>query len=120
MSLDMTIRRERRSAAVVLTGELDHYTAADLVAAVTELLAAAPALTDLRLDCTRLTHCDTAGLSGLLLIHRRTGAAAVELHLDHRPPALDRLLTVTGTLEHLTRPPHRHGDPGATGSSEAG
>ena len=47
---------------------------------------------------------DPAGLSALLLVHRRTSAAGVDLRLDHRPPQLDRVLDVTGVLDHLTTP----------------
>jgi hypothetical protein len=35
-------------------------------------------------------------LIGLLLLHRRTTQSGVQLHLDHRPAFLDRVLQVTG------------------------
>ncbi|MFF2808321.1 STAS domain-containing protein [Streptomyces sp. NPDC058000] len=59
----------------------------------------------LHVDCGGLVLCDSMGLSALLMVHRRTSTLGVRLHLEERPPALDRPLTVTGTPEHLTAPP---------------
>ena len=71
------------------------------VVPVSRLLDGAPELRHLRLDCSEMTFCDSAGLSGLLQIHRRTSGAGVQLHLDDRPPHLERLRQSTGTLDHL-------------------
>ncbi|MFD6415348.1 STAS domain-containing protein [Streptomyces sp. NPDC060194] len=70
-------------------------------------LTATPGLRHLRVDCAALGGIDSMGLCVLLMLHRRTAAAGVTLHLDNRPPLLDRVLTVTGTLEHFD--PH-HAD----------
>ncbi|MEV6782988.1 STAS domain-containing protein [Streptomyces sp. NPDC051098] len=61
-------------------------------------------VTDLRLDCRELELIDSMGLSALLAIHRITSAAGITLHLDNRPDRLQRMLEITGTDEHLTRP----------------
>jgi len=53
------------------------------------------------LDFSGLTFLDSAALSGLLLIHRRTSQSGVQLHLDHRPRFLDRVLDVTGLFAHV-------------------
>ena len=66
------------------------------------LLTDRPGLRELRIDCAGIGYCDSYGLSSLLMIRRRTRAAGVELHLDNRVGALERLLRVTNTLEHLT------------------
>ncbi|GGU63291.1 hypothetical protein GCM10010274_60030 [Streptomyces lavendofoliae] len=49
-----------------------------------------------------LSICDSLGLSALLRIERFTSTGA-RLHLDNRSPALDRLLALTGTYDHLVR-----------------
>lgn len=87
-----------------LTGALDFDTAEDLLRTVRHHLRARPAPTAYELDCSGLTACDSTGLSTLLMAHRLTEEAAVPLPLTHRPAFLDRLLDLTGTLNHLTRP----------------
>lgn len=109
MNLAWTVDTANSTAAVHISGDLDYLTAGDLVDTVSRLLAEQPELRHVRLDCSRLTFCDSAGLSGLLLIHRKTSDAAVRLHLDDRPAFLDRVLRITGTLEHLTAPRARAG-----------
>ncbi|MEU9233892.1 STAS domain-containing protein [Streptomyces subrutilus] len=87
-----------------LRGELDHYCADLLLAAVDRVLADRVDLRDLHLHCAGLTAVDSVGLSALLMARRRTGAAAVRLHIEKRPLRLDRLLELTGTLGYLTTP----------------
>ncbi|GAA1912179.1 STAS domain-containing protein [Streptomyces durmitorensis] len=89
---------------IELHGDLDHDNADHLLHAVTGKLAEHPRLDDLHLHCSGLDVVDSMGLSILLMIRRRTGAAGVRLHLDDRTAKLDRLLTLTGTLDHLTAP----------------
>ncbi|MFD6925675.1 STAS domain-containing protein [Streptomyces sp. NPDC059944] len=81
-------------------GYLDHASVDDFLAAATSHLPA-PGLRTLRLDCGGLTGLDSMGLSTLLMLRRRTDAAGVVLHVDHRSPALERLLEITGTLDYL-------------------
>lgn len=104
MTLALTVTGTGRSACLRLTGVLDYETAGDFVDAVSRLLDQRPAPAQLRLDLSELTFCDSAGLSGLLFVHRRTGQAGIALHLDHRPRFLDRILDITGTFEHLVGP----------------
>ena len=61
-----------------------------------------------------LTSLDSAALSRLLMLHRRTSQAGVALHLDHRPQFVDRVLQVTRLFEHfaLTRSDAETGDRG--------
>ncbi|WP_018657099.1 STAS domain-containing protein [Actinomadura flavalba] len=87
---------------VHLDGDLDIATADLLTDTVTAELAAHGDARVLRLDCTRLGVCDSLGLAALLMVHRKATAAGALLRLDHRPPILDRILDITGTLEHLT------------------
>ncbi|MFD0052472.1 STAS domain-containing protein [Streptomyces sp. NPDC127168] len=91
-------------------GDLDYDNADLLLDEATAQLAARPGLEDLHLHCGGLRMVDSMGLSVLLMIGRRTTQAGVRLHLDDRPAQLDRLLDLTGTLDHLTasvlaRPP---------------
>ncbi|MGY5036621.1 STAS domain-containing protein [Streptomyces sp. 900116325] len=90
---------------IELDGDLDHYTADLLVNEATAQLSARPGLRNLHLHCGGLGVIDSTGLSALLMINRRTAAVGVRLHLEDRPANLDRLLHLTGTLDHLTAPP---------------
>ncbi|MFG2095013.1 STAS domain-containing protein [Streptomyces sp. NPDC048612] len=103
------ITPDEHTAHLHPAGDLDRTTGDELFALALRQIAAQPGLRDLHLNCGRVRACDPMGLSVLLALHRRTSAAGIHLHLDDRPPALDRLLTVTGTLDPLTAPPGRSG-----------
>ncbi|MFE6776419.1 STAS domain-containing protein [Streptomyces sp. NPDC057702] len=90
---------------VEITGDLDYDNADFLLEEVTARLAARRDLASLRLSFAHVGVIDSMGLSTLLMIARRATSAGVRLHLENRPARLDRLLVVTGTLEHLTAPP---------------
>ncbi|MFH9725498.1 STAS domain-containing protein [Streptomyces sp. NPDC017254] len=85
-----------------LAGDLAWDSANELLDAARAHLDPASGLSAVRLDCARMTLCDSMGLSALLALHRHAAAMGVLLHLDRRPPFLDRLLQLTGTYEHLT------------------
>ncbi|RZT24786.1 anti-sigma-factor antagonist [Mycobacterium sp. BK558] len=104
--MNLTLSTDGTALTLSVGGDLDYQSTGELISAVSEALAG-PAVTDLRLDFTELAFCDSAGLSGLLLIHRRTSIAGVHLHLDNRPAQLQRILDITGVLEHLTSRPAR-------------
>jgi anti-anti-sigma factor len=122
MNFSVTITKTGRSACVRVTGDLDYETADEVVEAASQLLALQVELIDLRLDFSGLTFMDSAALSGLLLLQRRTTQSGVQLHLDHRPQFLDRVLQVTGLFEHfdLTRSDAETGDPGLLGQASSG
>ncbi|MEQ3550888.1 STAS domain-containing protein [Pseudonocardia nematodicida] len=88
-------------AYVTLAGDLD-YDSADALATAVNGMLESDSVRELRLDCAGVQYCDSYGLSTLLMVRRRTAEAGIALHLDNRGPALDRLLRVTNTLEHLT------------------
>lgn len=102
-----------------LVGDLAWGATDELLDAARAHLSSASAPSDIRLDCARLTLCDSLGLAALLAVHRDTTAAGVRLHLEHRPPFLDRLLLLTGTFEHLTGLPETAGADGDTPDGEA-
>ncbi|MET7988946.1 STAS domain-containing protein [Streptomyces sp. NPDC005281] len=99
--LRLTTAEADGAVHVKLDGFLDYDSADHFLAATTRPLAATPDLHHLHLDCGALSGVDSMGLAMLLMLHRRTAAAGVTLHLDNRTPALNRLLDVTGTLDHL-------------------
>ncbi|MFD3647723.1 STAS domain-containing protein [Streptomyces cyaneofuscatus] len=103
--LQLTTVYTQDSVRIELHGDLEYDNADRLVREATAQLAARPALTDLHLHCADLGAVDSMGLSALLMIGRRTAEAGVRLHLDDRPAKLDRLLDLTGTLDHFTAPP---------------
>jgi anti-anti-sigma factor len=105
--LELARHTEADAVHLRLTGELDYDTTPEFLAAVRGILDDCSGIDrrpvrSLHLDCSGLGFCDTMGLFALLTIRRETGAADVRLHLDHRSPALQRLLELTGTLAHLT------------------
>ncbi|MEU0793068.1 STAS domain-containing protein [Amycolatopsis sp. NPDC005961] len=93
---------DEATARVTIVGELEFATAGALLQLVTDRLADHPGVRDVRLDCGEIAFCDSSGLSTLLLIHRAVTGAGSRLHLDNRPPSLERLLSLTGTTEYLT------------------
>jgi anti-anti-sigma factor len=101
MKLSLTITTTPRSACLRVAGDLDYLTIDDLVDTVAQIMGQHGDLANLHLDFGGLAFLDSAALSGLLLIHRRTAAADVRLHLDHRPAFLDRVLHVTGLFSHF-------------------
>lgn len=106
MNLTLTSDTTSRSAILHIAGDVDYTTAAALVEAAERLLSEHPVLRNLHLDCAQMTLCDSAGISGLIQIHQRTSAAGVHLHLDRRPKFFERILDITGILEHLTAAPN--------------
>jgi anti-anti-sigma factor len=117
MNFSVTITEAGRSARVRVTGDLDYETADEVVEAATQLLARQVDLIDLHLDFSALTFLDSAALSGLLLLQRRATQSGVQLHLDHRPAFLDRVLQVTGLHDHFAA---SHSDAAASERTLAG
>ncbi|CAM5674626.1 hypothetical protein SAVIM338S_07132 [Streptomyces avidinii] len=109
---------------IELHGDFDHYSADALLDLATDVLASGGPR-DLHVDCAGLAAIDSSGLSVLLMLRRHTDTAGVSLRLDNRPTVLDRMLTVTGTLGHLTgrrtseRPASSTAERRSAGSEEA-
>ncbi|WP_030866666.1 STAS domain-containing protein [Streptomyces sp. NRRL S-37] len=83
-------------------GELDDACGAELTAVVVAHLTGPAPPRAVRLDFRDLTGVDRLGLAALLMVGRHSSAARAVLHLDHRPPFLERLLRQTDVLGHLT------------------
>ncbi|MFE2144487.1 STAS domain-containing protein [Streptomyces sp. NPDC059456] len=103
--LRLSCHRAADTLRIELRGDLDRRHADRVVEAVGRALAEHDGLRGVRLDCAGLTAVDPSGLSALLMVRRRTDAADVALHLDGRPPQLEKLLEQTGTLAHFTAGP---------------
>ncbi|AKZ54889.1 Putative anti-sigma factor antagonist (modular protein) [Streptomyces ambofaciens ATCC 23877] len=88
-----------------LSGDLDYDSADELLAAARDRLALEPVPRVVRLDCARLTTCDSMGLATLLMIERIASDTGAALRLDGRPDFLRRLLEVTGTLDQFAPAP---------------
>ncbi|MFF8534928.1 STAS domain-containing protein [Streptomyces sp. SAS_267] len=108
LAFTLTVDVQPAALVIRVAGDLDHETCDELMRAVDQNLFAPRDLEgrflELRVDFAGLGVMDSMGLATLLMIRRRTDAAGVRLCLDQRPRGLDRLLEITGTLEHLTAP----------------
>ncbi|MER5664334.1 STAS domain-containing protein [Streptomyces mirabilis] len=103
--LRLTAVDTETTVRIDLHGDLDYDNADLFLEAVTSKLVAHPRLRDLHLGCAGLGSVDSMGVSTLLMIRRRTDEADVLLYLEERTPELNRLLTITGSLEYLTALP---------------
>jgi ABC-type transporter Mla MlaB component len=83
-------------------GELDDACGTELIAVVVAHLTGPAPPGAVRLDFRDLTGVDRLGLAALLMVRRHSSAAHAVLHLDNRPPFLERLLRRTDVLGHLT------------------
>lgn len=99
---DIAVESGQDTVRLTLTGELDYTTADELTETGEAQLV--NGVDHLRLDCAGLTWCDSSGLAAILNLRRTCAEAGVRLHLDNRAPHLDRVLQLTGTLEHLAGP----------------
>ncbi|WP_411105268.1 STAS domain-containing protein [Streptomyces sp. cmx-4-9] len=87
---------------ITLQGDFDYPDAHALLDMVTAALAEPGRPLDVRVDFAGAATVDSSGLSVLLMTRRHTDTAGVQLHLDNRPQELERMLKVTGTLDHFT------------------
>ena len=93
------------TAHLMLAGELDRTTAAELDSAVTTALAH-PAVERIVVDVALLGFCDSGGLSALIAAALHAADQHVLLHLDQIRPPLERILRVA-KLDRLLCPPGR-------------
>lgn len=107
-SFSLTVEAEATDLVVRIAGDLDYETCDELMRTVDQNITVRHTAEGrplaLHIDFAGLQGIDSMGLSALLMIRRHTDAAGMSLHLDERPPHLERLLEITGTLDHLTAP----------------
>ncbi|QFZ19233.1 STAS domain-containing protein [Saccharothrix syringae] len=101
-TLTCTTTVDGDTARIEVDGDITYTNGDRLPTAVGELFAAHP-VRRLHLDLAGLGFCDSSGLGALLGVLRIATATGAELHLENRPPSLDRLLRRTRTFDHLTR-----------------
>jgi anti-anti-sigma factor len=95
----LEIRRSDAEGALVLrlVGDLDPHTAP----ALTEALEAADDSRPLVLDLEEIAFMDSAGLRVLLTAHEEATNAGRELTLRRPSEAAQRILELTGLVDHL-------------------
>ncbi|GAA0965217.1 STAS domain-containing protein [Actinocorallia libanotica] len=101
--LSIALAAEHGKAAVLtVAGDLDLHTS-DLF---DERIAAAvrPGITDVVLEMSQVSFCDSTGLSALIILFRRLNAEGGHLALAAPPDRLFRLLQMTGI--HQLIPSH--------------
>ncbi|GAA3606266.1 hypothetical protein GCM10022419_108920 [Nonomuraea rosea] len=85
----------RPTLLVILSGPLDHTSAAQLTRTLLRLTAV-PSPPHLIMDAARLTFCDSSGLSTLVTVCQSLRAGGGQLALADAPASLTQLLTRTG------------------------
>ncbi|MET7391512.1 STAS domain-containing protein [Streptomyces sp. NPDC005529] len=111
LRLSTAASTDPRSLRIEVHGYLDYDNADHFLTVVTEQIGAhVGRLRTLQLDCGALDGLDSLGLASLLMLHRRTTGAHITLRLDNRPAALERMLEITGTLDHLVPKPAPPGE----------
>lgn len=95
-------RPDAHTVEVSLAGDLVYDTGDHVVDWASTHLAGHPGTRVVQLDCRNLGFCDSYGLSVLLMTRRVVHAAGAHLQIANMPPQLVRVLTITGTLDHLT------------------
>ncbi len=114
--LSSEIRRSDRHALILLAGELDLSTVADLYSQFAEL--AREDVNHVALDLTALTFMDSSGLAVLIAEHKRVESLQGELIILSPRPRIRRLLELTGLDTYLTiRPETSTAENGPSGGA---
>jgi anti-sigma B factor antagonist len=92
--LEVTASETAGTARLALAGELDMGTVAVLDAALSDLESSRPRA--VLVDLARLDFMDSTGLRALLSARRRASDAGSSLRLANPPPAVSRVLDITG------------------------
>jgi anti-sigma B factor antagonist len=97
--LTATVSPDTTVVVVQLSGELDLAAENALDTVADRVLATAPG--NVRLDLTDVTFCDARGLAAILSVRARLAAHQRQLTVTGAPPAVRRLLSITGLSRHL-------------------
>jgi len=93
---DATLVLDARPARLVLKGDLDLHTGAQLAE-----LATPYAGRDLLMDLSEVEFVDSSGLNALLWLHRRSAACGGSLVVGPVSPNVEKVFQMTGVLEYL-------------------
>jgi anti-anti-sigma factor len=102
-ALSFMIDKRNHPGRLAVAGDIDPATCKSLVDAVTHTLRADVHTLDI--DVSGVTFCGSAGISAFLMVHRRAHEKGKTLRLVNLNSWVERVLTATGLLEHLTTPP---------------
>ncbi|MFE0516807.1 STAS domain-containing protein [Streptomyces sp. NPDC058964] len=103
-------RHDRHSRALItLAGEIDLATEHLVRASLERCLH--DGIRTIDVDLTTVTFCDVTGLNAFLHAARATAGAGASLRLHHPPPALARLIALTGSGPLLLGPPRKPAGP---------
>ena len=102
-ALSFMIDKRNHPARLAVAGDIDLATCESLVDAVYDTLTADVHALDI--DVSGVTFCGSAGISAFLIVRRRAQEKGKTLRLVNLNSWIERVLTVTGLLEHLTTPP---------------
>lgn len=91
--LDISVDGDR----VVASGDIDAHTCPDLATALSPL----PGTDDVMLDVADVTFMDSSGLRVLISAHKDAEAAGRRLVIERPSTAVERILEVSGLLDHL-------------------
>ncbi|MER6082548.1 STAS domain-containing protein [Streptomyces sp. NPDC001833] len=114
-------RRDRRSRALItLAGEIDLTTERVVRESLGQCLR--DGIRTIDVDLTAVTFCDVTGLNAFLDASRATAVAGGSLRLHHSPPALARIIALTGSsiLLHGNLPPRPSPQPLTPGAPSRG
>jgi anti-sigma B factor antagonist len=97
--MTVTTHRQGDTEVVVLAGELDLHSSAELTDVIAGVLDRAPSAVEI--DARGLSFADSAGLRALLEARACADERRVPLRLTHVSEPLDRVLEMTGLREIL-------------------
>jgi anti-anti-sigma factor len=101
-ALSFMIDKRNHPARIAVAGDIDLATYKSLVDAVSHTLRADVHALDI--DVSGVTFCGSAGITAFLMARRRAHEKGKTLRLVNLNPWVERVLTVTGLLEHLATP----------------
>ena len=90
--------RTGEASVLVVRGDLDVAVGVDFVAAVDEVLSTDPSINHVVVDLGEVDFIDSSGLRALLQLQQNYGG---RIHIGAVSAAVQRLLELTGTLEHF-------------------
>ena len=102
-ALSFMIDRRNHPARLAVAGDIDLATCDSLVRAVYGAMTADVRALDI--DVSGVTFCGSTGITAFLMVHRRAQEEGKTLRLVNLNWCIERVLTITGLLEHLTTPP---------------
>jgi anti-anti-sigma factor len=86
------------ASVLVVRGDLDVAVGVDFVAAVDEVLSTDPSINHVVIDLSEVDFIDSSGLRALLQLQQNYGG---RIQIGAVSAAVQRLLELTGTLEHF-------------------